>query len=279
MAPLLPSKKLPMSPSLPLFDYSSLFSLLSSWQTLAVLSFFMTTRQLAAYAECDWRMAPVAVRFAISLCIMEVFSGEYLLCFAACGVQLLCTTGSCSLPRLHAGTIVGFAGNTVRYFSSSWGWRSSWPCSSGLCWLVTGELRCCPPSSLSPVGRGLPAPLASHRPLVLSRLAPSLRRLAPSTDKVPQHLEAFPVACVDREDSGHPSASLEGHRLTTLHCSGVPGYHHCVPRATPTSAPVSMSYGVVGSTTTNCQSCGWTPLHRRLPVRLRSPAQYLSGRS
>ena len=45
-------------------------------------------------------------------------------------------------------------------------------------------------------------------------------------------------------------------RFTTLHCSGVPGYHHCAPRAIPNSAPVSMSYEAFGSTTASCLSWG-----------------------
>ena len=78
----------------------------------------MTTTHLATAPECDRRMTHAAVDFDISLCIMEVSSGVYPLCFAACGIQLLSIKGSCSF-HLHARTIVGFAGNTGRYFSSS----------------------------------------------------------------------------------------------------------------------------------------------------------------
>lgn len=64
-------------------------------------------------------MAPAPFSFAISRYIMEVASGEYIRCFATCGVQLLFAKGSYSLASLHTGTIVVFAGNTRQSCSST----------------------------------------------------------------------------------------------------------------------------------------------------------------
>ena len=49
------------------------------------------------------------------------------------------------------------------------------------------------------------------------------------------------------------------HRLASLYVTGVPGFHHITPRATPTTAVFPKSYVSLGSTVTTCLSWGIDP--------------------
>ena len=49
------------------------------------------------------------------------------------------------------------------------------------------------------------------------------------------------------------------HRLASLYVTGVPGFHHISPRATPTTAVFPTSYVFLGGTITSCLSWGIDP--------------------
>ena len=49
------------------------------------------------------------------------------------------------------------------------------------------------------------------------------------------------------------------HRLASLYVTGVPGFHHISPRATPIAAVFPKSYVFLGGTITSCLSWGIDP--------------------
>ena len=79
----------------------------------------------------------------------------------------------------------------------------------------------------------------------------------------------------DRSRVGTFAGSLP--RLTSLHITGVPSFHHMIPRAIPTSAVFPKSYASLGSLIASCLSWGIGPTAYPSTALLTYPSAEMSS--